>query len=189
MWSSKIEQDFFNCVGIDEVGYGAWAGPLYICALKFLHVTEVKFFDSKLISEKRRVALACEIEKAAVWNFGVGSVEEINELGLGQAYKKTLVRAISPYVCAGERLLIDGSRKYPNCTAIVKGDQKIQAISAASIMAKVCRDNFMLLLHEEFPMYKWDKNKGYGTAEHISAIKTHGLCKWHRSSYKLGKYL
>lgn len=180
-----------NAVGIDEVGYGCWAGPVFVCALQFfpgIDNSAIKLYDSKSISAKRREQLYEEIKKIARWKIGVGTVEEINEFGLAYAYKNAILRAVEPFV--GCDLFMDGRKpSFLNCHALVKGDAKIRVISAASIVAKVERDALMNELHQEFPQYKWDANKGYGTQDQIQAIKIHKLCKWHRSSYNLGKYL
>ena len=173
-------------IGVDEVGYGAWAGPLVICALKFIKETDILFFDSKSISERIREELFQVLQTISIYQIGFGSVEEINELGLASAYKKTLLRALNNF--DGE-VFIDGRKpKYLECTAIIKGDQKMQCISAASIVAKVIRDNMMKDLAMYYPQYGFENNKGYGTKFHIDAIGQHGLSKMHRICYKIDKY-
>ncbi len=243
----------FSIVGIDEVGYGCWAGPIYVCALKLNCVSQTKFVDSKSISHKKRLEMSEIIKDIATWNIGIGLVEEINQFGLAYAYNKAILRALDPFtdqssaadsladraidpladqgsiaqlvdpqVCSfqrqvsltndeqhdldllnvqnctsfiNHRLIIDGRKpKWMdelglNCTAIIKGDQKVQAISAASIVAKVERDAFMDRLDVEFPVYGFNRNKGYGTTLHVAAIREHGFCQYHRTSYNLGKYL
>lgn len=178
-------------VGIDEVGYGCWAGPVFVCALQFKQIElqiKHKFADSKSISEKKRNELYEVIQKVANWKIGIGSVEEINEYGLGWAYRKAIERAIEPF--HGNQLVIDGRKPgWLDCVAVVKGDQKINAISAASIAAKVERDNLMNQLDSKLPLYGWAKNKGYGTKIHQDALKAHGLSKYHRKSYDLAKWL
>ena len=180
-----------DIVGIDEVGYGCWAGPVYVCALRLIKPSSHRFFDSKSISHAKRIELSAIIAQVAVWQIGVGSVEEINQRGLAYAYRKAIERAIEPFET--QRLVIDGRRpswmSYLNCTAVIKGDEKIQAISAASIIAKVERDRLMSELAKVHPQYGFERNKGYGTAEHIAALGEHGFCGQHRTSYDLEKYL
>lgn len=175
-------------VGIDEVGYGSWAGPVFVCALRFKENPQQEFFDSKSISAKKREELYKEIEKIAEWKIGVGTVEEINAHSLAYAYRKAIERAVEPF--AGYELLIDGRKpSFLDCKGIIGGDKLVQVISAASIIAKVSRDKLMDELHKLHPEYGWMKNKGYGTAAHIVALRQHGLSPLHRSSYDLGKYL
>ena len=171
-------------IGIDEVGYGSWAGPLYICALKFIQIPTVLFYDSKSISPKRREELFVQIEQCARWNIGIASVAEINNLGLAKAYKNALLAAASVF---SPPFVLDGvKKKYFDSLTIIGADQKVQAVAAASIIAKVLRDRYMQELSEQYPCYCWDKNKGYGTAKHAAAIKSFGLTKEHRN-YNLSK--
>lgn len=178
-------------IGIDEVGYGCWAGPVFVCALEFKSLEfqkKYKFADSKSISEKKRNEFYDLIKEIANWKMGIGSIEEINSHGLAWAYRKAIERAIEPF--SGKQLVIDGIKpNWLDCAAMIKGDQKINAISAASIVAKVERDKLMNELSKEFPIYGWAKNKGYGTKIHQDALKEHGLSKYHRKSYDLAKWL
>lgn len=189
----KLFNENIEYIGIDEVGYGSWAGPLFICALKFKEKPLLQFYDSKAISEKKRNELFLTLKEIAIWNIGSASVEEINNLGLAAAYKKALLSAVSFFDNVNsEFLLIDGRKpKYLNCRSIIKGDQKVQVISAASIVAKVLRDSLMNDLYKnldlEGDVYNWFKNKGYGTKKHIEAIKKYGLSSLHRN-YNLQKH-
>lgn len=186
MLNKEINADI---VGVDEVGYGCCAGPVFVCALRFLKKTDFIFSDSKLLSPKQR-NFAFEILKdVADYSIGIGSIEEINELGLARALRLAIERAITKF--SGLAIFIDGRKPaWLNCHAIVKGDQKVQQIAAASIVAKCSRDAFMLELASKFPSYGWDVNKGYSTKKHIDAITLHGLTKWHRIKYKnLAKFL
>lgn len=174
-------------VGIDEVGYGCWAGPLFICSLKFLEAPSFELFDSKKISEKKREELFPFIEEISEYRIGIASVDEINKLGLRLAYKRALFRAIE---CMEGDLVIDGRKpSYLDCSAVIKGDSLIKEISAASIIAKVFRDREMKRLALEYPEYGFDANKGYGTKKHIQALKDHGFCAIHRTVYNIHKYL
>ena len=174
-------------IGIDEVGYGCWAGPVYVCALYFKEKVETQFFDSKVLSEKKRLELFEILKNIAHWRLGIGSVEEINLKGLAYAHKMAVLRSLEGL--SGE-IFIDGRKpKYLECTAIIKGDQKIQEIAAASIVAKVSRDALMQEFGKMWPEYGFAQNKGYGTKQHINALKEFGFSSIHRTSYNLDKYL
>lgn len=166
-------------IGIDEVGYGAWAGPLFICALRFLKKPEIQFFDSKILSPSRREKLFENMHEIAEWQIGEASVEEINTYGLGKAYSIALARAIDGM--EGEKYIDGIARRGFDVIPVVKGDQTMQVISAASIVAKVLRDRRMNKLALQYIHYGWEKNKGYGTKQHADAILQHGKCVQHRS--------
>lgn len=176
-------------IGIDEVGYGCWAGPLVICALKFNEELNFPVFDSKAISAKKREEIYEKLKNIASWHIEFGAVDDINQFGLAAAYKNTLLKCAAKFEKDGE-IFLDGRKpKYLECTAIVKGDQKIPEISAASIVAKVIRDNLMIELDSKYEKYNFKNNKGYGTKDHIDALKNYGFCEIHRTCYNLGKYL
>lgn len=177
--------------GSDEAGRGCYAGPVFAAAVilppNFHHPL---LNDSKQVKAADREILRKIIEENAV-SFAVGSVanDEIDRSNILRASFKAMHLAIEKLDPVPELLLIDGNRFLPYRqiphTCIVKGDGKFAAIAAASILAKTYRDGFMLALHDEFPEYGWDQNKGYGTLQHRNAIEKYGLCKYHRKSYRI----
>lgn len=182
--------------GCDEAGRGCLAGPVYAAAvilpLDYHHKT---LNDSKQINEKNRNILRLEIEKEAL-SFAVASLDnqEIDKINILNASIAGMHRAVDKLTLRPEMLLIDGNRfkQYPNIPhkCIIKGDAQYLSIAAASILAKTYRDEYMLLLHDEYPMYNWKKNKAYPTKFHRDAIKEFGITKYHRLSYRLfdGQY-
>ena len=177
--------------GVDEAGRGCYAGPVFAAAV----ILPKDFFhpllnDSKKLSEKQRDILRPIIEKESI-AFGVALVDnyEIDQINILQASYKAMHLSIDQLKPKPNSLLIDGNRfklyKKISHQCIVKGDGKFASIAAASILAKTYRDEYMNLIHKEFPDYGWDKNKGYGTAVHRSAIERMGLCKYHRKSFNI----
>ncbi|MEI2749051.1 MAG: ribonuclease HII [Ferruginibacter sp.] len=177
--------------GVDEAGRGCYAGPVFAAAVilpkNFQHPL---LNDSKKLSEKQRDLLRPVIEKESIaWAVAMVSNEEIDQINILQASYKAMHLAIDQLKKEPAILLIDGNRFKPykkmihHC--IVKGDGKYASIAAASILAKTYRDEYMQKLHAEFPVYGWNRNKGYGTADHRNAILTHGLCSYHRKSYNI----
>jgi ribonuclease HII len=177
--------------GVDEAGRGCYAGPVFAAAVilpkDFYHPL---LNDSKKLSEKQRDLLRPIIEKESI-AFGVAPVdnEEIDQINILQASYKAMHLSIEQLKPKPNSLLIDGNRFKPykkiSHQCIVKGDGKFASIAAASILAKTYRDEFMNLIHRDFPDYGWDKNKGYGTAIHRRAIEQIGLCKYHRKSFNI----
>ncbi|MCL2456400.1 MAG: ribonuclease HII [Defluviitaleaceae bacterium] len=191
---SKIENDliadgFFPIAGVDEVGRGPLAGPVVACALilpEGLVIEGVN--DSKKVSEKNREKLSRIIKESAVsYSFGIIEPEEIDRINILQATLKAMSIAIEKLSVAPKIALVDGISppKIENVRVICvpKGDSFSHLIAAASILAKVERDNIMNALHAANPEYCWDANKGYGTAAHIAAIKSHGICAAHRKTF------
>lgn len=175
-------------VGIDEAGRGSWAGPV-VAAAVVLHRPIAGITDSKLLSKQKRQNLATAIKQAAL-SYGVGwaSNEEIDNLGLTAAVAKAMHDAVSELNCAFDKIIIDGNYNFlpsfANVVTKVKADITVAEVSAASILAKVERDNFM---HEQAKIYKhytFDKHVGYGTAAHRKEIRAYGICHIHRKSYK-----
>ena len=177
--------------GVDEAGRGCYAGPVFAAAVilpkDFYHPL---LNDSKKLSEKQRDILRPIIENESI-AFGVASVDnnEIDQINILQASYKAMHLSIDQLKPKPDGLLIDGNRFKPykkiSHLCIVKGDGKFASIAAASILAKTYRDEYMNLIHKEFPEYGWDKNKGYGTAIHRKAIEQIGLSKYHRKSFNI----
>jgi ribonuclease HII len=197
---TKLEEKLFKdgydiVVGIDEVGRGPLAGPVAAGAVAFTKECEVVdgVRDSKTLSEKQRNELYGEI-KESVRGYGIGMVseKEIDEIGIQMAVLKAMTLALKSVeeMIGGkaEYLLIDGRNveligEYPTMK-LSKGDLYHYSISAASVLAKVDRDNLMIQYAKKYPEYGFDRNMGYGTREHISALKKYGVCDIHRRSYK-----
>ena len=146
--------------------------------------------DSKQLSEKKRYLLREQIERDALaWAVGVVTPQEIDEINILNASFLAMHRALDQLAVRPEALLVDGNRFKPYRdlphTTVVKGDGKYMSIAAASILAKTYRDDYMLRLHEEYPVYHWDSNKGYPAKAHREAIRRHGVTPYHRMSYNL----
>lgn len=177
--------------GCDEAGRGCLAGAVYAAAVILPpDFKNEQLNDSKQLSEKQRYALRQVIEQEAVaWAIGIVSPKEIDKINILNASFLAMHRAVAQLKTVPEHLLIDGNRfnPYPNIphTTIVKGDGKYLSIAAASILAKTYRDDYMNRLHEEFPYYDWDHNKGYPTKKHRAAIARHGTTPYHRMSFNL----
>lgn len=192
-------------IGIDEVGYGAWAGPLYSVAFCFYNVNNAlesnveyidQIVDSKTISVKKREFLAEYLKNNFL--YGVASIDnkEIDNINVRNADFKAMELAYNHLLekikllnvdITIDKILIDGNANpgfSDKIEVVIDGDASIKEISAASIIAKVERDNFMRHIHEEFPYYGWDSNVGYGTAKHRDGIMKYGITKYHRCSYK-----
>jgi len=175
--------------GIDEAGRGPLAGPVAVSAVimpKDSFIEGVN--DSKKISEKKREMLFEQIkEEAVAWSVILLDEKEIDELNILNATKKALTMAISDLKVKPERIVVDALEHIDTCgipyTSVIKGDAKIYSIACASILAKVTRDRVMQEWDKIYPQYGFAKHKGYGTAQHIKAIKEHGICKIHRKTF------
>lgn len=176
-------------IGVDEVGRGCLAGPVTAAAVLFNSTRDIrKYKDSKQLSEVQRNKLSESIHLYHTVAIGWASVEEIDELNILQASFLAMQRAIHKLGLKSGTILVDGHQCIPNMgnfeqRAIVKGDQKLRLISAASIVAKVARDQFMIELASEVSDYGFEKHKGYGTLYHRNQIHAVGPCKWHRQSF------
>ena len=187
----SFHQTRYREAGSDEAGRGCYAGPVFAAAVilprDFYHPL---LNDSKQVSPENRDVLRPVIEACAIaWAVASVDNEEIDHINILRASYKAMHLAIEGLTPQPGLLLIDGNRfiayKDLRHHCIVKGDATYASIAAASILAKTHRDAYMKQLHEEFPQYGWDKNKGYGTLEHRTAIEKHGLCKYHRKSYHI----
>ncbi len=177
--------------GCDEAGRGCLAGPVFAAAviLPEGYCNEL-LNDSKKLTEHRRDELRAIIERDALaWAVGVVTAEEIDHINILNASFLAMHRAVDALTVRPEHLLIDGNRFKPYHdtphTCIVKGDGKMMSIAAASILAKTHRDEFMARIHEEFPQYAWNINKGYPTKAHRAAISQYGPSPYHRKSFRL----
>ncbi|MBQ8829614.1 MAG: ribonuclease HII [Burkholderiaceae bacterium] len=174
--------------GVDEVGRGPLAGPVVAAAviLDPRHPIE-GLRDSKKLSPKKREILSQEIRQHALaWYIAEGSVEEIDRINILQSTLLTMKRAVEGLTIKPDMVLVDGNRLPQiayRCEAIVGGDDKIPAISAASILAKTYRDNLMEILGHMYPHYGFERHAGYGTAEHLKALKKWGPCPCHRLTF------
>jgi ribonuclease HII len=177
--------------GCDEAGRGCFAGPVFAAAV----ILPIDFFhpllnDSKQVKAANRTILRDYIEtNALAYKVAMVDVEEIDRINILKASFTAMHRAIDGLKKKPKMLLIDGNRflkynKIPH-QCIIKGDGKYAAIAAASILAKTYRDEYMMQLHEQFPQYGWNANKGYGTAAHRAAIGQYGLTPHHRKSFSI----
>jgi len=181
----------FNEAGCDEAGRGCLAGPVFAAAV----ILPFGFYhrdlnDSKKISEKKRLALRAVIEKEAV-SYSVAKMDApaIDTLNILWASVKTMHLALDNLQVSPEYILVDGNKFLPyfdvSFDCIVGGDAKYASIAAASILAKTYRDEYMFELHDTFPYYHWDKNKGYPTETHRNAIAQYGISVYHRKTFRL----
>ena len=175
-------------VGVDEAGRGPLVGPVVAAAVILDELID-GVTDSKKISEKKRFALANLIrQKAKDIGIGMASAKEIDTLNIHNATLLAMTRAIQSLVSPVKKVLIDGSfvpKEYSSiATSVVKGDQKVHSISAASIIAKTTRDSLLLELDEQYPQYGFKNHKGYPTKMHLEALEKYGVLDSHRTSYK-----
>jgi ribonuclease HII len=174
--------------GVDEAGRGPLAGPV-VAAAVILDISRpiVGLADSKILSERKRDALFNEIkENALSWAIALATVEEIDELNILQATLLAMQRAVNGLAIQPDQVLVDGNQ-LPKLSmpaqAIIKGDSKVQEISAASILAKVERDRLMVNLDKEYPEFTFRQHKGYGTKQHLNEIDKLGISPIHRKSF------
>lgn len=177
--------------GCDEAGRGCLAGPVYAAAVILppdYHNDLLN--DSKQLSEKKRDQLRSIIERDAVsWAVGIVDNQEIDQINILNASILAMHRALDQLTVCPQEIIVDGNRFKPYRdiphTTIVKGDGKYMSIAAASILAKTHRDECMLALHQQYPQYHWDSNKGYPAPVHRQAIRLHGTTPYHRLTFQL----
>jgi len=188
---TTITQPPLPCVlfaGVDEAGRGAWSGPVIAAAVILDAKKPIEgLADSKKLSALKREFLAHVIkERALAWSIGAATVDEIDRLNILQATFLAMQRAVLSLTLTPENVLIDGNStpKLPMPTqSIIRGDSKIPAISAASILAKVERDLIMVCHHHDYPHYAFHRHKGYGTAKHSTELAQFGVLDIHRKSF------
>ena len=172
--------------GVDEVGRGCLAGPVTAAAVILKNpLSELR--DSKQISPSKREALAKIIKEESIYSFASISNDKIDEINIHQATVLAMQEAIMKLSITPDLVYVDGKfipNVEVNCKAVIGGDKLISEISAASIIAKVHRDDFMKEIDKKYPIYDFAKNKGYGTAHHLSALKKSGYTSFHRKSFK-----
>lgn len=177
--------------GCDEAGRGCLAGPVFAAAV----ILPGNFIsgilnDSKQLTEKQRYHLRDVIQAEAIdWAVGICDQYEIDKINILNASILAMHRALSQLKIQPQHILVDGNRFKPfgriPHTCFVKGDGRFFSIAAASVLAKTCRDDYMLKIHADFPRYGWDSNKGYPTADHRKAITLYGSTEHHRKSFRL----
>ena len=175
--------------GVDEVERGSLAGPVFAAAVILNNNINTKGIkDSKKISFKNRMILSKYIKKNSIFSIAFASVEEIERLNILNASLLSMKRALNKLKEKPSMIYIDGIFAPKNLEikfkTFIKGDEKIISIAAASIVAKAARDQFMIKLSKNFPKYKWNKNFGYGTDEHLKSLKKYGITKHHRKKFK-----
>ncbi len=174
--------------GVDEVGRGCLAGPVVSAAVILKQGINLNLLkDSKKISFNKRQKISDHIKFYSYYAIGLASVEEILDLNILQASLLSMKRAIERLPLKPNLILIDGNftpSGLKNCKTIINGDEKIKVISAASIIAKVYRDNLMIKLAQKFSDYAWESNFGYGTRAHLEGLKKFGITSHHRKGFK-----
>ena len=175
--------------GVDEVGRGCLAGPVFSAAVilnKNINTKEI--IDSKKIPFKKRILLSKYIKKNSTYAVGIASVEEIEKINILNASLLSMKRALNKLQLKPSIAYIDGPFAPKNLKikfkTFIKGDENITSIAAASIIAKVSRDLFMIRLSKKYPKYRWNRNFGYGTLDHLKMLKKYGITKHHRKNFK-----
>ena len=179
---------FNKIAGVDEVGRGCLAGPVFSAAVILnnrINTKEIK--DSKKLSFKKRMLLSQYIKKNSIYAIGIAVVDEINKINILNASLLSMKRALYKLKVKPKIAYIDGPfapKIKMKCKTFIKGDEKIMCIAAASIIAKVSRDLFMIRLSRKYPRYCWHNNFGYGTKDHLFGLKKYGITKHHRKKFK-----
>ncbi|CAN5647555.1 ribonuclease HII [soil metagenome] len=174
-------------VGIDEVGRGCWAGPLVAGAVLIREPIE-GLADSKSLTASRRTVLSQQLYQDAIVSLGWVSNEELDRIGLSEAVRLAMARALQGIEAEYDEVIIDGSYNFlphiPASRAVVRADGSIPCVSGASIVAKVARDTYMYDQALRYPHYGFDSHVGYGTKKHRAALDTYGITPLHRTSFK-----
>lgn len=184
------QNEFASLAGVDEAGRGALAGPIVVSAVVLRKHQEITgCIDSKKLSAKRRERLAEDIkDQALAWAIEYSSVEEIRKFNILHATMRAMVRVVKYLSVIPDLVLVDGNKVPPGimkpCYAVIGGDERVNAISAASILAKVARDEEMCNLHSKYPKYRFEDHKGYGTTAHFATLHKYGQCPIHRQRWK-----
>ncbi len=183
-----MPKKIIQIAGVDEVGRGCLAGPVFSAAVilnKKIDKKNIK--DSKKTSFKERIILAEYIKKNSIYALGKANVEEINNLNILNASLLSMKRALNNLKHKPSLAYIDGISIPKNlkikCKNFIRGDERISCIAAASIIAKVARDLFMMKLAKKYPKYSWHKNFGYGTRDHLKSLEKYGVTKYHRKKF------
>lgn len=185
----KKTEYYENSIGIDEVGRGCLAGPVVAAAVVLPKNFEKSILkDSKKLSFKQRQEAFKKIRKDSVYALGIVSEVQIDRINILNATFQAMNKALKQIENFKRfKVFVDGPYSFDksnkNIVPIVGGDTKIPSIMAASIVAKCFRDNYMMKISKNYPSYKWEKNFGYGTKEHLKNITKHGVCKHHRKSF------
>ena len=173
--------------GVDEVGRGCLAGPVVSAAVILKKGVQLKNLkDSKKLTFEQRIEVSKDIKNNSFYSIGMASVREIEKLNILQASLLSMKRAILSLVKKPDLVLVDGlfaPKVLSECKTVVKGDEKIKCISAASILAKVYRDKIMIKMSKKYNNYSWNKNFGYGTKQHLLGLKKYGFTTMHRKNF------
>ena len=173
--------------GVDEVGRGCLAGPVVSAAVILKKNVQIKNLkDSKKLTFEQRIEISKDIKNNSLFSIGMASVKEIEKLNILQASLLSMKRAILSLSKKPDLVLVDGifaPKILIKCKTVIKGDEKINCISAASILAKVYRDKVMIRMSKKFKNYSWNKNFGYGTKKHMLGLKKYGFTTMHRKNF------
>ena len=173
--------------GVDEVGRGCLAGPVVSAAVILKQGVQIKNLrDSKKLTFKQRIEVSKDIKNNSLFSIGIASVKEIEKLNILQASLLSMKRAILSLPKKPDLVLVDGifaPKNLSKCKTVIKGDEKIKCISAASVLAKVYRDKIMIRMSKKYKDYSWNKNFGYGTKQHILGLKKYGFTTMHRKNF------
>tara|TARA_B100000941_G_C28489278_1_gene546883 strand:+ start:887 stop:1462 length:576 start_codon:yes stop_codon:yes gene_type:complete len=174
--------------GVDEVGRGSLVGPVFAATVIFKRkIDKKKIKDSKRLSKEKRNRLEKYIKKSSVWSISSSSLNEIEKLNILNASLLAMKRSIKKLKLKPTITFVDGNKlpkmKGYKLKSVIRGDQTISEISAASIIAKVARDRLITKMSKNYKKYSWNKNAGYGTKEHLKAIKKFGITKHHRKTF------